>query len=215
MKCERCGAELVEGIDKCLNCGFENSVGEEATQESFVEENVLIGAIVSIVLVLAANQQDVASNISVSYVVDGVAVRSSASYAVVPTSESVEITRTSMTTNSGSDEFEINASEAQKTTEISPTEQINLNTEATKVVFEYMFENLAESVFSIQLFIDATTKVNMQEKYLVSAKRLEVEEYRTAITETELAPQQLTEEGSRVYIYVMAEIENINKNIVQ
>lgn len=38
MKCERCGAELVEGIDKCLNCGFENAVGEETVQENFVEE---------------------------------------------------------------------------------------------------------------------------------------------------------------------------------
>ena len=57
---------------------------------------LLIGAIVSIVLVLAANQQGIASNISISYIVDGVAVRSSASYAVVPTSESVSITRTSM-----------------------------------------------------------------------------------------------------------------------
>ena len=37
---------------------------------------LLIGAIISIVLVLAANQQGISSNISISYVVDGVAVRS-------------------------------------------------------------------------------------------------------------------------------------------
>ena len=31
MNCERCGAELVEGIDKCLNCGLENALGEETS----------------------------------------------------------------------------------------------------------------------------------------------------------------------------------------
>ena len=95
---------------------------------------------------------------------------------------------------------------------MSPAETINLSSSATKVVFEYMFENIAESAFSIQLLIDATTRVNMQERYLVSATRLNVEDYRDSITETELAPQQLTEKNARVYIYVMAEIENVNKN---
>lgn len=38
MKCERCGAELVEGIDKCLNCGFENVLGE--AEENVAEEKV-------------------------------------------------------------------------------------------------------------------------------------------------------------------------------
>lgn len=36
MKCERCGAELVEGIDTCVNCGLENAVGEK----TIAEENV-------------------------------------------------------------------------------------------------------------------------------------------------------------------------------
>ena len=79
---------------------------------------LLVGAIVSIILVLAATQQNISSNISVYYVVDGVAVRSSASYAVLPTSESVRITRTSMTTGSGDEEFEINAVDEKTTTNI-------------------------------------------------------------------------------------------------
>ncbi len=38
MKCERCGAELVEGIEKCLNCGLENAVGEENIAEEKIQE---------------------------------------------------------------------------------------------------------------------------------------------------------------------------------
>ena len=37
MKCERCGAELIEGIDNCINCGYDNSnvnnISEEAEEK--------------------------------------------------------------------------------------------------------------------------------------------------------------------------------------
>ena len=45
MKCERCGAELVEGIDKCLNCGLENKVAEQdqtANEKITEEKNELV-----------------------------------------------------------------------------------------------------------------------------------------------------------------------------
>ena len=38
MNCERCGAELVEGIDKCLNCGLEYAIGEENIAEKKIQE---------------------------------------------------------------------------------------------------------------------------------------------------------------------------------
>ena len=49
---------------------------------------LLIGAIVSIVLVFAATNQDIASNIKISYTVNGVGAKVSAKYsAVKPTGE--------------------------------------------------------------------------------------------------------------------------------
>ncbi len=38
MKCERCGAELVEGIDTCVNCGLENAADKENHTEEVREE---------------------------------------------------------------------------------------------------------------------------------------------------------------------------------
>ena len=44
----------------------------------------VVTALVSVVLVLSANNQDVSTNIKISYVVDGVGARVSASYEIIP-----------------------------------------------------------------------------------------------------------------------------------
>ena len=170
---------------------------------------ILIGAIISIVIVLAAAQQRIDSNISVNYIVDGVAVRTSATYAVVPTSESETITRTAMKGSLGEDEFEINVADSQTTTEISPAENITLTSTSKKVVFEYMFENLAESAFSIQL-TEKPGSINISERFVISATRLRAEDYRNQITESNLSPQQLSDKNSKIYVYIIAEIANLN-----
>ena len=60
---------------------------------------LLLGAIVSIVLVLAAQQQNISSNIRITYSVDGVGAKVSAKYgSIKPTGE---VTLANMTTGDG------------------------------------------------------------------------------------------------------------------
>ena len=169
----------------------------------------LIGAVVSIVLVLAASTQNVTSNITVSYVADGVGAKVSSSYAIVPTSASASITRTAMTTSSGAEEVTFSVAESETEKALAPAGDITLSTSALKVVFEYVFENTAETAFSIEL-IDRPTGTNMTETYYVSGTRLSESDYRTDITETSLSPQAVTSLGQKVYVYIMASVINEN-----
>jgi len=169
----------------------------------------LIGAVVSIVLVLAASTQNVTSNITVSYVADGVGAKVSSSYAIVPTSASASITRTAMTTSSGAEEVTFSVAESETEKALAPAEDIVLSSSALKVVFEYVFENTAETAFSIEL-IDRPTGTNMTETYYVSGTRLSESDYRTDITETSLSPQAVTSLGQKVYVYIMASVTNEN-----
>ena len=98
---------------------------------------LLVGAIVSIVLVLAANQQGINSNIKVSYTVDGVAAKASANYAIVPNTGSIN--KTAMTTTGGGQEIVFGVGDAQGIETISPDGNIELDVSNQAVVFEYIF----------------------------------------------------------------------------
>ena len=139
---------------------------------------LLIGAIISIVLVLAATQQNISSNISIAYVVDGVGAKVSAKYGVVP--NSTDVTLTSMTTSDGSTtELVFNTSDSQSQKALTPNGNINLTQETgTQVVFEYKFENIAETPYIVGLTTEETglTK-NIKETYYVSKNPLSGSEY--------------------------------------
>ena len=138
----------------------------------------LIGAVVSIVLVLAASTQNVASNITVSYNAEGVAAKVSANYAVVPNSGAA--TKTAMTTSGGGQEIVFNLSTSESTETIAPSENIVLNPQNQTVVFEYVFENLADTAFSLSLS-QRPTGTNMTEKFLVTGVALDPSDYASAI----------------------------------
>jgi len=167
----------------------------------------LIGAIVSIVLVLAASTQNVASNITVSYNAEGVAAKVSANYAVVPNSGAA--TKTAMTTSGGGQEIVFNLSTSESTETIAPSENIVLNPQNQTVVFEYVFENLADTAFSLSLS-QRPTGTNMTEKFLVSGVALDPSDYASAITGSSLATQAVTYLGQKVYVYIMASVANEN-----
>ena len=167
----------------------------------------LIGAIVSIVLVLAASTQNVASNITVSYNAEGVAAKVSANYAVVPNSGAA--TKTAMTTSGGGQEIVFNLSTSESTETIAPSENIVLNPQNQTVVFEYVFENLADTAFSLSLS-QRPTGTNMTEKFLVTGVALDPSDYASAITGTSLATQAVTYLGQKVYVYIMASVANEN-----
>ena len=169
----------------------------------------LIGAIVSIVLVLAANTQNVASNITVSYNAEGVAAKVSANYAIVPVDTTAAVSKTAMTTSGGGEEIVFNLSTSESTETIAPSENIVLNPQNQTVVFEYVFENLADTAFSLSLS-QRPTGTNMTEKFLVTGVALDSSDYASAITGTSLATQAVTYNGQKVYVYIMASVTNEN-----
>ena len=172
---------------------------------------LLIGAIISIVLVLAATQQNISSNISIAYVVDGVGAKVSAKYGVVP--NSTDVTLASMTTSDGSTtELVFNTSDSQSQRALTPNGNINLTQETgTQVVFEYKFENIAETPFIVGLTTEETglTK-NIKETYYVSKTPLSGSEY-GRIEYNTLAIQSL-EYQDVLYIYVKVAVANLNLN---
>jgi len=169
----------------------------------------LVGAIVSIVLVLAASTQGVASNITVSYNAEGVAAKVSANYAIVPLDTSASVTKTAMTTSGGGQEIVFNLSTSESTETIAPSENIVLNPQNQTVVFEYVFENLADTAFSLSLS-QRPTGTNMTEKFLVTGVALDPSDYASAITGSSLATQAVTYLGQKVYVYIMASVANEN-----
>jgi len=172
---------------------------------------ILIGAIVSIVVVFAANVQSTETNVKLTYVVNGVGAKVSANYAVLPNDESQLVSTTAMTTADSNETIEFKPSGGTQTASLEPAGDLILTTKKQRAVIEYIFENTANSAFSISL-TDKPTGVNMTERYLVSGRRLNMAEYYGYITDTSaLAPQALTSNGSVAYIYIMIEVANENK----
>jgi len=170
---------------------------------------LIIGAIVSIVLVLAASAQGISSNITVSYNAEGVAARVSANYAVVPNSGAV--TKTAMTTSGGGQEIVFNLSTNASTETISPAGNIVLDPQNQTVVFEYRFQNIAESGFTVGLTItgEEENNYNINETFYVSGSQLETSEY-GRITESSLAKQAMLNYDDILYIYVKVSVANEN-----
>ena len=127
---------------------------------------LLLGAIVSIVLVLAAQQQNVSSNIRITYSVDGVGAKVSAKYgSIKPTGE---VTLANMTTGDGvTTELNFSVSDTNGGASLTPNGDIELTQETgTEVVFEYRFENTADTLFTIGMKSTGTA-VNIAEYYYV------------------------------------------------
>jgi len=170
---------------------------------------LVVGAIISIVLVLAATAQNVATNVKIGYYAEGVGAKASATYAIVPTDTSASIVRTSMK-NGGSEYVEFFVEDEESTGQIVPEGEITLDPHNKKVVFEYMFENTGDVAFSIQM-TESFEKTNVETKYLVSGTRLSLAEYRSKIVNESLAPQAVTSFGDKIYIYVALEIVDANR----
>ena len=172
---------------------------------------MLIGAIVSIVFVLAATQQNISSNISVSYVVDGVGAKVSAKYGKIP--DETAATLTQMTTSDGkSTELIFNVSDSQSQNSLTPNGNITLTQETgTSVIFEYRFENIAEMPFVIGLDIQETgTTKNITESFYFSKTALPTTEY-SRVEYSDFAIQSL-EYQDVLYIYIKVSVANLNLN---
>ena len=175
---------------------------------------LLIGAIVSVVLVLAAPQQYISSNIKISYSVDGVGAKVSAKYGVIAPDGSVEMA--AMTTSDGVSEYlEFSVADGKvEGASLTPNGDIVLSqTAGTEVVFEYKFENIAETAFTVGLTAtgDDVKNYNIVERYYVSANPLETNKY-GKIDETTLAPQAVMNLEDVLYVYVKVAVDNINKS---
>ena len=172
---------------------------------------LLVGAIVSIILVLAATQQNISSNITISYNVDGVGAKVSAKYGKIP--EGAAATLTSMTTPDGRyDELEFNASDDQSERALTPNGNITLTQESgTAVIFEYRFENVAETAFAIGFNAEETGQTkNIKETFYYSKTALPTSEY-GRVEYGDYAIQTLEYEEV-IYIYVKVAVANINLN---
>lgn len=167
----------------------------------------LIATIVSVVVVLAAQRGEVSTSIDIEYVVDGVTAKISANYATVPNDKEKEIVVKSMTTSSSETEVIFEPSQAETSAQLLPEDEIILNTKNQTIVFEYVFENLGDSAFSLQL-VESPETENINQTYFVTATRLETNEYRSKISNETLGTQAVTEYGQVVYVYVKASIAN-------
>ena len=81
---------------------------------------LVLGAIVSIVLVLAAQNQRITTNVSIKYVVDGVGAKVSASYAMIPMSEEIIPSRVEMKDGGESEQIEFEVKEQTTSKVIAP-----------------------------------------------------------------------------------------------
>jgi len=171
---------------------------------------LLVGAIISIVAVLAAQTQNISSNITIGYTVDGVGAKVSAKYGIIP-DNSASATLTAMTTSDGNTtELLFKVSDSQTQGALTPNGDISLTQEAgTSVIFEYRFENMAEMPFAIGLETRETgTTKNIAEKYYFSRTELPTSEY--GRVEYENFAVQALDYKEVIYIYIKVSVENIN-----
>lgn len=176
---------------------------------------LVVAAVATVVAVLASTVQKATSNVNVSYVVDGVGAKVSSSYAVVPLDEFATIERVSMTSD-GSEEITFSVNQQTTNAQMSPSANLSFDANNHQIVFEYVFENLAETAFSLELLTspikDTEQTYNMTETYFVSNTQIAAESYRYKIDESEFLPQALVEQGDKVYVYISASVANANRN---
>lgn len=169
-------------------------------------------AVVSVILVLAANSQSVKTNISVAYIASGVGAKVSANYSIIPNNTEKEIEIIPMVTSQGLDYIEFQNTDVENLQEIKPQSDIVLSTKKQHVIFEYIFENIADSSFTIQL-IEELTSINISSFYYVSGEKIPVNNYRNLINNNPFEQgmpqiQQMTTFGQKIYIYALIKIED-------
>ena len=104
---------------------------------------LLVGSVITIVAVLAAQTQSVTSQITVSYVVDDVGAKVSGTYATVP-NEGTIIKKAMTGGDNGVLEFRVDDSQKPLSETQLSIENIELKSTEDRVVFEYRFENTSE-----------------------------------------------------------------------
>ncbi len=174
---------------------------------------LLVGAVVSLVIVLAAANQNVNSSISVSYIVDGVGAKASAKYAVVSRDNAVAVSKVSMTSGNAT-EIEFGVSETETTKSLVPAGEIVLGSMSPKVVFEYAFTNTTEGAFTVALSdLETTATVeNINIGYHVSSRELLASEFRNDFLTTAFETQAVVERGKTMYVYLSFEVADLTRS---
>ena len=133
---------------------------------------VLLGAIISIVAVLAATTQNVNSSVNVTYTVSDVSATVTARYARAGAKSTVS----SDTTNkyfvdAGSTTF--NAQESTKTGTLNFGNELKLDSTHAYVTYEFGFDNNSTLGFTAKLTAAPATVTNMTLSYYKSATKVE------------------------------------------
>ena len=173
----------------------------------------ILGAIVSIVLVLASANQNLSSNVTISYNVNGVGARVSARYGAVKRTGVTSMSNM-VSTDGTTTEIDFYVTDLETSSSLVPTENIQLSSEtSTEVVFEYRFQNTAETPFTIDLTLsgDPENNYNIKERYYLSKTQLAVAEY-GRIVEEDLAKQAVFELDDILYIYIKVSVDNVNRS---
>lgn len=171
---------------------------------------LVLGAIVSIVLVLAAQNQRITTNVSIKYVVDGVGAKVSASYAMIPMSEEIIPSRVAMKDGGESEQIEFEVKEQTTSKVIAPKNDLVLDPENQRIVFEYAFTNTSSAPFTVGLTYEDKVSENMIETFRVSNRRLDDSELRVNFSEETLNSQAVIEENKTLYIYASVQVQDEN-----
>ncbi|MFQ6773548.1 MAG: leucine-rich repeat domain-containing protein, partial [Clostridia bacterium] len=185
---------------------------------------LLLSAILSALLVIAAQKQNIPSSFGITYSVDGVGAKVSAKYGLIkPTGE---VSMVSMTTADGvSTDLNFSILDTIDGVALKPNGDITLTqATGTEVVFEFRFENTADTLFTVGM-TSAGTVVNVAEYYYVSAEPLATSEYgriiesslsRAATRQLAIPKQAILEttgSGDVLYIYVKVALADINEDV--
>ncbi len=184
------------------------SAGKRALIAAVLISFLLISALVSVIIVLAAQTQNVSSRLSVNYVVDGVGVKASAKYYLV-NSSSGEVAKTvTLMTSDSSDELEFGVGDPATKETLQPDEsEIKLTSATSRIVYEYKFTNTAEVVLSIACQ-NTTQPENMTLSYKSSPTQITT--FGT-FSDTTLKNQILIDVGDSVYLYFSLQVADLGQ----
>lgn len=175
---------------------------------------VVASVITTVVLVLAANQQNINSNVNVTYSVTDVSVKITGKYGL---RESKDVATVSLVSMGEAKEF--TPSDDTQTASVQPSGPISLSSDQNFVVFEYLFENTSEKAFTISLtYTDdhATTDSSPEDKNVTvkfTSSSTQITEFASAtvggwgstFTSTECAG------NTSKYVYVYVAVTNLTE----
>jgi len=170
---------------------------------------LFVATVISLAVVFAATLADVNTNIKIKYNLYGVGVRISANYAVVDTSSTEIPSITAIKTEDDKTELEINVVDSVDLSQVAMQNvSATLNATKNKVVYEYIFTNISDAAFVIDLSnASSISSTNMNIRYFVSKDRLAQKTFITNFAlDAALTPQAVVEPDKTVYIYISAEI---------